>query len=186
MSYADVIGWHKSYGPRSGLAVGTSGVGVTPKHYSVDGKHFITKLTVNGVLPAVTGSIGVGLLAFTFPAGVHSVKVARIKLALQQADGLITADTPEIGLGSVIASGAVAVLNGTAGFDDILTEQTMTDCDGTETDVTLVMPTAGQIVNEAAGVKAVYINAADAWAGAEAACGVVGEVWLEWVQLSGT
>jgi len=187
MSYSENMKWNKSYGPLTGRPVlGTLGVGVSAKHYTLDGFHILTKLTVNGVLPAVTGSLAVGLLAYTFPAGVHSLKLARIALALQQADGTITADVPLLGLGSVIASGAVIVLNGTAGFDDILTEQAMDDCDGTVEDVTLIMPTAGHIVNEAAGVKAVYINAADAWTGTETACGVVGEVWLEWTRLSGS
>ena len=157
---------------------------VEADHCAVDGYNIVTRLTVDGVLPALTGSLAVGLLLYTFPAGVHSLKVARMKIALQQTDGNITADVPLIGLGDLIASGAVIVLNGTAGFDNILTEQAADDCDGTVEDKTIVVPTAGHIVNEAAGRKFVYFNAADAWTSTEATCGVSGEVWLSWTRLT--
>ncbi len=184
MSFAKAIRWGK-YGPRSGFRLGTTGVGVHADHYTADGKNIITKLTVNGVMPAVTGSIAVGLLAYTFPAGVHALKVARIALAFTAADGNNDSDAPLIGLGDLIGSGAVVVLNGTAGFDNILTEQTKTDCSGTVDDKSILVPTAGHLVNEAAGRKYVYINTALAWSGAEAAMPVTGEVWLEWSRLYG-
>jgi len=186
MSYSDTMRWNKSYGPLTGdPTLGTSGVGISAKHYTVDGFHMVTKLTVAGTMPAVTGTIGVGLLAYTFPAGVHSLKVVGISLALQQIGGLITADTPELSLGSVIVVGAVATMT-TATWEDILTAQVMNDCDGTAEVKTLVSATAGHIVNEAAGVKAVHINIADIWAGADAGMGVDGTIWLEWTRLSGS
>lgn len=184
MSYASDINWRKSYGPRPNFALGTTGVGVVADHFTVDGYNIVTRLTVDGVMPAVTGSIAVGLLAYTFPAGVHALKVARINLALQQADGNIDADQPKLGLGDIVAVGAIINLTSVAGFDNILTEQTMDDCDGTAEDKTILVSTAGHLVNEAAGEKGVWINMADAWAGAEAACGVAGEVWLEWTRFT--
>ncbi len=179
--------WSKGYGPKSGVRIGTTGVGVKADHYTADGKNFVTKLTLGtgAVMPAVTGSIGVGLLVYTFPAGVHSLKVARIAVAFTAADGNIDADVPLVGLGDLIASGAVTVLNGTAGFDNILTEQSMDDCSGTVEDKSIVVPTAGHIVNEAAGRKGVYLNTAKDWAGAEAALPISGEIWLEWTHLYG-
>jgi len=185
MSYADKINWHKSYGPKTGLTgLGTGGAGVTMQHFTVDGFHIMTKLTVNGVMPAVTGTIGVGLKVFEFPAGVHSLKVARMSIALTAADGNIDDDTPELSLGSVIVVGAVATMT-TATWEDILTAQVAV-CDGTVEEKTLVSATAGHIVNEAAGVKNVFLNMADIWAGAEANCPVTGEIWLEWTRMSGT
>ncbi len=181
MSFAKALKWGK-YGPRSGFRLGTTGVGIKADHYTADGKNIVTKLTVNGVMPAVTGSISVGLLAYTFPAGVHMLKATRIALALQQADGLVTADQPEIGLGDTIGSGANTQLSSVAASENILTGQVADDCDGTVEDKTILQATAGHLVNEASGTKTVYINVADAWAGAEAALGVVGEVWLEWTR----
>jgi len=179
--------WSKGYGPKHGVRIGTTGVGVKADHFTTDGHNIVTMLTLTGKFSAIVGgtNLGVGLLAYTFPAGVHSLKVAAIDIAYQQTEANVTLDTPKIGLGSVIASGAVTDLTGTAGFDDILTEQTMDDCDGTAEVKAIVVPTAGHIVNEAAGVKTVYINAADGWAASgDAALGIVGKVWLEWTRLT--
>jgi len=186
MTTSNDIKWQK-YGPVPGLRLGTTGVGVSAKHFTADGKNIVTELTLNtgAILPAVTGSIGVGLKIYTFPAGVHALKVARIAVAATAADGNNDADTPKVGLGDITATGAVTDLTGTAGFDNILTEQTADDCDGTVEDKTILVPTAGHLVNEAAGLKTVWLNYADAWAGAEAAMPLSGAVWLEWTRLSG-
>jgi hypothetical protein len=163
---------------------GTAGVGTTAEHFTADGKNFVTKLTVAGTMPAVTGTIGVGLLAFTFPAGVHALKVARMSLALQEITNTnITNDTPEISLGSVIVVGAVATMT-TATWEDIMTAQVAGDCDGAVEEKTLLVSTAGHLINEAAGVKAVFINIADIWAGAEPDMTVTGEIWLEWTRFT--
>lgn len=189
MSYSETIKWNKSYGPLTGgPALGTAGVGCSAKHFTTDGFHITTKLTVAGTMPAIAGgaALGVGLLGFTFPTGVHSLKVVGINLALQQTEGNVDADTPELSLGSVIVVGAVATMT-TATWEDILTAQVMNDCDGTAEVKTLVSATAGHIVNEAAGVKAVFINIADTWAASgEALMGVDGTIWFEWTRLSGS
>jgi len=186
MSYANKINWRKKYGPKKSVTgLGTGGVGITMQHFTTDGFNIVTKLTVAGVMPAVTGSLSVGLLAYTFPAGVHCLKVARIALALTALDGIIDADTPEIGLGDTIGSGANTALSSVAASENILTGQAADDCSGTVEDKTILVPTAGHLVNEASGTKTVYINIADGWAGAEAALPVTGEVWLEWTRLSG-
>ena len=91
---------------------GTAGTGTTAEHFTSDGKNFVTKLTVAGTMPDIPGGValGLGLLAFTFPAGVHALKVARMSLALQQTEANITSDTPEISLGSVICVGVVETM----------------------------------------------------------------------------
>jgi hypothetical protein len=126
----------------------------------------------------------VGLLAYTFPAGVHALKLSRIKLALTALDGNVDADTPEIGLGDTVGSGANSALSSVAASENILTGQVANNCTGTVEDKTILQATAGHLVNEAAGTKTVYINIADGWAGAEAALPVTGEVWLEWTRLT--
>jgi len=183
MSYATDLDWRKSYGPKPGFSIGTTGVGIVADHFTVDGYHILTRLTVTGVMPAVTGTIGVGLLAYTFPAGVHRLLAGRIKLALTALDGVIDADTPELSLGDTIVVGAVATMT-TAAWENILTAQVMNNCTGTVEDKALLQVTAAHLVNEAAGTKTVYINMADIWAGAEAACPITGEVWLDWVRMT--
>lgn len=176
-------------GPVSGVRIGTTGAGTRAFHYTSDGKNFVTKLVVDGVMPAIVGgtNLSVGLLVFTFPAGVHSLKVVRMSIGLTQSEGNVNSDTPKIGIGDIIGVGAVTDLTGTAGFDNILTEQTANNCTGTVEEKTLVMPTAGHIVNESAGVKDVWINVADGWAASgDAALGVAGEVWLEWTRFTGS
>lgn len=100
-----------------------------------------------------------------------------MNVALNAADGNIDADTPDVGLGTTIASGAVAVLGGTAAFENILTGQTAADCNGTATKAVV-----GTILaTGASDSKAIYLNVADGWAASgETACPVTGTVVIEW------
>ncbi len=74
----------------------------------------------------------------------------------------------DTGLGSVIASGAVSVLDGTATFEDRLTGLAITTdpAGGTAVDA-LTAATAGVAtgisLNVAASVKNVFLNAAGSW-----------------------
>lgn len=183
MSFAKKLRYGK-YGPRSGFRLGTTGVGVRADHYTADGFNIVTKLRFNSVFPAVTGSIGVGLLAYTFPAGVHMLKSGRMSIKLNAQDGNVDADGPDLGLGQTMATGSVTTLS-TAAWQDVLTGQTVTDCTGTVTEKTIIQATAAWLTSEAAGPKTVYLNVADSWAGSEAALQITGEVWLEWTRLFG-
>lgn len=183
MSFSKYLKWGK-YGPRAGFRIGTTGVGVKADHYTADGMNIVTKLTFNSVFPAVTGSIGVGLLAYTFPAGVHLLKSGRMKIALTSQDGNTDADGPDLGLGQTMATGAVTTLS-TAAWQDLLTGQTVAGCAGEVTDKTIIQATAAWLTSESSGPKTVYLNVADSWAGAEAAMVITGEVWLEWTRLYG-
>lgn len=162
--------------------VGTAATGVTAVETG-DGHQHRTVLTVNTTLPAIAGgaSLGVGKLLYTLPAGAVIVDAAYMSLAITQTQGNITADTPDGGLGTVIASGAVAVLGGTATFENIITGQTFDDCNGTA-EVKATIPTAGvPLVIEAAGARTVYFNVADGWAASgDAAALLTGTVVLSW------
>jgi len=162
--------------------VGTAATGVTAVEYG-DAINHKTVLTVDTTLPAIAGgaSLAVGKLMYTLPAGAVVVKASYISLALDESDGNITADTPDLGLGTTIASGAVAVLGGTAAFENIMTGQTMNDCDGTAE-----VAAVGTVLAIApAGDHTVYLNVADGWAASgEAACAVSGTIVLEWTFLS--
>ena len=139
-----------------------------------------TTLSLTGALPAIAGgaSLGVGRLLYTFPAGDIRILTAAFKnVAITQSEGNISADTPDVGVGTVIASGAVAVLSGTATFENILTGQTFADCDGTATNAGV----ASSKYILASEAHTVYFNVADGWAASgDAAATISGDVVITW------
>ena len=171
-----------SSAPRTSVNVGAANTGTTAVEYG-DGMTHKTVLTVNTTLPAIAGgaNLGVGKLLYTFPAGAIIVDGAYMSLAITQSQGNITADTPDGGLGTVIASGVVATLDGTGTFEDILTGQTFNDCNGTA-EVKTAIPTGGvPLVIEAGAAHTVYFNVADGWAASgDAAATLTGTVVLSW------
>jgi hypothetical protein len=164
------------------LQVGIAATGVTAIEHGTY-NHKVTVLTVNTTLPAIAGgaNLAVGKLLYTFPAGIILVKASHINLAVTQTEDNITADTPDGGLGTTLANGAVAVLGGTAAFENMLTGQTFADCDGTAKNVTLQTP----LVINAADNHTVYFNIADGWAASgDVSALLTGTVVLEWIVLN--
>ncbi len=162
---------------------GTAGTGTTATEYKY-GRNRTTYLAMAGTLPAISGAGAAahGLLIYTLPAGAsRSVRVT-MSVGVDGAEATINADTPEVGVGSVIATGSVLVLNGTTGFDDYVTETTATNCTGTATVFALDTADAsfGLRMNVAAGVKTVHLNVADTWTGADTGPVLSGYVVLEW------
>ena len=159
--------------------VGTAATGATAVEYG-NGRQHQTVITVSTALGAIAGGadLGLGKLVYTLPAGAIIVNSAYMSMALTAADGNIDADTPDVGLGTVVASGAVAVLSGTATFENILTGQTAADCSGTAT----VKTTGAQILAiETGDAHTVYFNVADGWAASgETACLIAGTIVLNW------
>lgn len=167
--------------PKTSINVGTAAAGATAVEYG-DAINHKTVITIDSALGAIAGGadLALGKLAYTFPAGAVLMKGAYMSMALTAADGNIDADTPDVGIGTTIASGAVAVLGGTAAFENILTGQTATNCTGTATVKTL----AASLAIEAAGDHTVYFNVADGWAASgETACPISGTIILEWTFL---
>lgn len=158
---------------------GAAATGVTAVEYG-DGYQHTTVLTVDTVLPAIAGGadLSIGVLLYTLPAGAVIVDKAYMSMAITQTEAHITADTPDIGLGTTIAAGVNALLSDTAGAENILTGQTANDCNGTAE----VKTVADQVlVIEAAGDHTVYFNAADSWAASgDAAALLQGTVVLHW------
>jgi hypothetical protein len=141
---------------------GTPEANVTAVHYG-DGVNVTAVLTLTDVVLAVGSSedLGVGALLYTLPAGACLIRDSYMSVDL--SDVTTTTDTPEVGLGTVIASGVVAVLSGTATFEDIITGQVATDTGGTPT-VKGAGPTAGAPLEiTTAGAHTVYLNMADGW-----------------------
>ena len=154
-------------------SVGTAGSGVTVNEYLIAGDDgtigavHMTNLFIAAGTSVVTtpdtASLAQGTLIYTFPAGQIIVKRVYGDFGLDINDAANIADTPEVGLGTVIASGAIAVLNGST-MEDIWGPHVAAGCD-TEADAT----DAGQFVTvpnliiAGAGAHTVHFNVADNW-----------------------
>jgi hypothetical protein len=161
--------------------VGTAASGVIATEFGDKYQH-VTVLDIQTTFPAIAGgaNLAVGKLLYTLPAGGAVIQASRISVAIDGA-AAIQADTPDIGLGTTIASGAVAVLSGTAAFENVLTGQTMTNCNGTASTATV----GTQLVIADADSHAIYLNVADGWAaGGDAAADVRGRVVIHWRYLA--
>lgn len=155
---------------RQKTALGSTPVAtVTFNEYST-GKDVVTRLTLtNFVIGAFTpaaAALGIGSLLYTYPAGQHLELVYGFSSLVLTAAG--TAVNADVGLGSVVASGAVSVLSGTSTFEDRLTGQTIaTASTGGAAASALLGATAGIgtgiALNVAASVKDVFLNAAGTW-----------------------
>lgn len=142
---------------------GTANTNVTAQEGGSAFQH-ITTLSFNDItLPAIAGAGNVanGLLLYTLPAGAQGIESIRFNVSLQADNGQVLSDTPDVGVGTVKAGGAVAVLSGTGTFENILTGQTFTDVNGT------VAKTIGLDVGlsrDTSEAKTIYLNYADGWA----------------------
>lgn len=149
--------------------VGTKAAATVTVEEFGDGVHHITKLTLTnhviGALAGAAAALGVGSKIYTFPAGSHVEGASYIDLVLKAAGTAVDTDT---GLGSVVASGVVAILSGTTTFEDRHTGQTIgTAASGGTAVKSLKNTTAGVqtgiALNVAASVKDVFLNSAGTW-----------------------
>jgi len=143
----------------------------------------VTTLTLTDFIvgkPTELANLAFGALLYTLPAGAAVIKCAKQDLGLTATDATIAADTPDLGIGTVIASGAVALLSGTATFENVMTGQTQTNCTGTV--VKAVSTTSLGILASAA--HTLYLNCADGWAGADTNIKANGTIVIEWTFLS--
>lgn len=150
--------------------LGTSPVSTVAVNEYTNGKDVVAVLTLTnfivGALAGAAASLGIGNILYTFPAGQHIEQFYSFSALSLTCPG--TAVASVTGLGSVIASGAVAVLSGTATFQDRLTGQTINTAAGGGAAVSVqTMTTAGFATgianNVAASVKNVFLNSAGAW-----------------------
>lgn len=164
---------------------GTANTGVTAVEYG-DGYNHLSVLTVSQVDALTLGdnaALADGYLLYTFPAGAVVVDYAYMSMAITAGSSDLQADTPDVGLGTVIASGAVATLDGTGTFEDIITGQTADDCNGTA-EVKTALPTAGTPFIIASGdAHTLHFNAACTWSDDEQAdltADIAGTVVVAW------
>ena len=128
---------NKIFDPRAGTAgqpAATADTGITwgssdrPRTIEYKtGELHRTLIIVPALSFATTAAAkGIGQKVYTFPEGWILPVAARVKTIT--TTGATTAATAgEIGLGSTVASGAVAVLSGTAGFQNILDGKTISN-----------------------------------------------------------
>lgn len=168
--------------------IGTPGANVTAAEYGYGFDH-TTVLTFGSaaVLPAIAGgaSLGVGVLVYTFPVGAQQIISSAMNVGITQSAGNINANTPTVGLGTVIASGAVAVLSGTATFQNINVGKAAANCTGTATEQAAAATSSPfTLITDVGGVKSVYFNAAAAWsASGDPAAKLSGSITLAWKTL---
>src|SRR3990167_1637142 len=161
---------------------GTVEAGVTAVHYG-DGVNVTAVLTLTNV-PLTVGnsvSLGVGALIYTLPAGACLIRDAYMSVGISGVS--TTTDTPDVGLGTVIASGVVATLDGTGTFENIITGQTAANTNDTAS-VKGTGPTAGNPLEiTTGGAHTVHFNAADAWGANADASGLLnGTVVISYVR----
>ena len=169
--------------PITSKNVGTVAAGSTVVEYG-GGVHHQTVITVDTTLGDIPGGVdlALGKLIYTFPSGALNVKSTYMSMALQQTDGNITSDTPDIGIGTTLASGVQTALSAAgAGAENMLTGQAADDCDGTAEVIHLV--TSKLVATGDAHV--VYFNVAYGWtASGDDATGIAGTIIIEWTFLT--
>lgn len=163
---------------QSRIALGTPGASVTAKEYG-DGKSYTVELTlVTAAIGTVAGGAdeAIGAAVYTLPAGEHAVKIASMNVQLN-GPAAIQADTPDVGVGTTVGSGANALLSAVgAGAENIITGQTAADVNGTSTVKTVVDQ---HLAIATADSHIIYLNAADGWAAGGGAVTATGTIVIE-------
>lgn len=100
----------------------SSGATIRAKTSKMYGDTYRTKLTLTGSTfsNASSAALGSGIDLGTFPKGIIRMKKAAMYLSLTTTTATVV--VPYIGLGTVVASGAVSVLNGTTTFHNWVRE----------------------------------------------------------------
>lgn len=177
---------------RSKTNLGSTPVSTVTFNEFSTGKDVVTVLTLTnfvvGALAGAGAALGMGNIVYSFPAGQHAEICYAFKSLVLTCPG--TAVNADVGLGSVIASGAVSVLSGTATFEDRLTGQTIGTAasGGTAVSAGPICATAGVLtgisLNGASAVKDVFLNAAGTWnANNTSSLLATGQIIIKWTQM---
>ena len=152
-----------------------------------DGFNHMTVMTLTAMaVSAITegAAEATGVKIYDFPAGAIILEAVYMSLALNMNGTDQDAINADMGVGSTIGTGAVALLDTTAGFEDMLSGQNVL-CNGVAAVVFAKQSTAGGPMFIASGdVRTVHVNYANsAWAaqsdgdGTGALTGTVILVW---------
>lgn len=177
--------------PKTAVDVGAvstaSGITVVEQGDAVNHK---TVLTLAGfAVGSATGAanLAFGALMYTLPAGAQVTDMSYMNLALTGTTTIV-ADTPEVGIGSVLGAGVQATL-GAAGatMEDYWEGTSSGAIDGTNAVVGTKGATAGILtgiaLNASGDVKTLYLNVAYGWAGTGDVT-AIGTVTITWKMIS--
>lgn len=172
---------------RTDANVGTAGTNVTAVEYG-DGRSHVTVLTASNVALTIgdNANLALGAAVYTLPAGAQVIDYSYLSVAISATDVANQSDTPEVGLGTTVGSGANATLGAVGtGAENIFEGTAAADCDGTAT-VATKLPTAGTPLIIASGDShVVYLNLADGWAdGTDQSATASGTIVLVWKHLA--
>lgn len=165
----------------SGLTLGSTGFTRIDEETTGGPSEFSTIIRFQGTLGAIAGgaSLGLGRSLFTLPVGPSCViREAQLSAAVKGVAGN-SANTPVLGVGTVVASGAVAVLSGTATFQDIVVGVAAGDANGTAMESVLA-PDKTFLPN--ASSRSGFLNAAAAWSVIDAAALIYGTFRMNWTR----
>jgi len=136
----------------------------------------LTLTAVSLIVPVGAANLASGKLIYTLPAGAILTNCEYISVAITGTGSTNSSDTPVLGLGTTIGTGAVAVLSGTAGFVNMMAGQAVADSNGTAK----VKTVSTSLVVEASDAHTVHLNIAGAWTGADAGMLATGTVVIHW------
>lgn len=178
-----------SGGGQVGATLTTTPVSTVVINEYGDGRDITTVLTLTnfivGTIPSANAALAVGNIVVSMPAGAHVENWYYQSLSLKLPSTGVACNTA---LGSVIGSGAVATLAGTATFLDRLTQQSITTSSTGGTVVTaLLNPTAGVqtgiALNVAGSVKNIFLNSAGTFAtGNAGSLTATGTIVVKWTK----
>lgn len=165
----------------AGLTLGTTGFTSISESTTGSPADYHTVIRFQGTLGAIAGgaSLGLGRKLLDLPVGPSIViSAAHLSCAVKSVAGN-SANTPVLGAGTVVASGAVSVLSGTATFQDIVTGLAAANANGTAMEQLLV---ANKTFLPNASSRSLFLNAAAAWSVADAAAQIYGTFRMNWTR----
>ncbi len=158
-----------AFGPAPKGLVGTVATGFTAVEQG-EGTLRRTVIDLTAVTSFVTtpdtAALADGMLMYTFPTGQIWLHRVYGDIALDIDDNANDEDQAEVGLGSVIATGAVATLGaGASTWEDLWGPHIMTGCDAIATPADAIqVVTETNLIIPAANAHTVFLNCADTWA----------------------
>lgn len=165
----------------AGLTLSPTGFTMISEDTTGSVAEYHTLIRYQGTLGAIAGgaALGLGRKLFDLPVGPSVViKQAHIRAYLKGIAGN-SANVPTMGAGTVVASGAVSVLSGTATFQNVVTGIAAANSNGSLAEQLL----APQLLFlPGASSRSVFLNAAATWSVADPAAQIYGEFRMNWTR----
>jgi len=160
--------------------VGTASTGVTAVEYGAGGGRHKTVLTLSEFTQAIAGAaLGFGKSLYTFPEGFIKVVYATADVTIA---GATETGTPDIGVGTVVASGEIDALDGTATFEDIMDGFTGTAITSEGSDSNNYVEAESELLDGHTTAIEAFLNFAETWTASEDLT-ISGTVTLYWDSL---